>query len=107
MGAPRDGLSRAKPQAGLADPVCVDPRQPEWNRPRLARAPTRWQAYRRAARPAPRDAADVARAGTPAPARDRPWRRGRFADLSPDRDRRVTGGRPPRGLAAPRPKPDR
>ena len=102
----RPALSRAQPQAGLADPVRGHPGQPERDGARLVRDPGRWPRDRGPARTAARDAADVGGPGAPTAPFDR-LRRGRGRpDLPIDRDRRIPGGRPAR-RATPAGRPTR
>ena len=91
VGATRDRIPRAQPQASVADPLVDGARQPERHRARLVRQPPRRPADRRAARTPARDATDVVRRGHAA-ARGH---RSRATDGRPDvpvgRDRRIAG----------------
>ena len=79
------------------------PAQPERLGAGLVRASAGRRYRGRAARAAPRDAADVVRRGLAAARRAGPGRRRRRPDVPPDRHRRIGGGRDPgRGDAPPR-----
>ncbi len=100
LAAARAAVPGAQPQAGLAHPVGRGAAEPERHRARLVRATRRRTGGRRAARPAARDAPDVADEVLPRLERHRARdRRGR-PDLSPHRHRRVAGRRPSRRRAA-------
>ena len=107
VAAARHALSRAQPQAGVADRVGRVAAQPERHGAGLVRRPARRARHRRAARSAARDAPDVGRRGRAPPPGARPGSAGRHPDVPAGRDRRVTGRRAARRGDAPGDQSDR